>query len=45
MLEIDRVALVGGFALLLIAFGFGLPDSDEELLGEVIPKPAVLPGP
>jgi hypothetical protein len=35
--ELDRLALLVGLALLLIGFGLGLPDSDEDALGEVLP--------
>ena len=35
--ELDRLALLVGLALLLIAFGLGLPNSDEDALGDVLP--------
>jgi hypothetical protein len=31
------LAAIAGFTLLLIGFGIGLPDSDEDLLGDVLP--------
>jgi hypothetical protein len=36
--EVQAVATLAGLALLLIGFGLGLPDSDEELLGYPIPE-------
>jgi hypothetical protein len=35
--ELDRLALLVGLALLLVGFALGLPDSDEDALGEVLP--------
>jgi hypothetical protein len=35
--ELDRLAWLVGLALLLIAFGLGLPNSDEDALGDVLP--------
>jgi hypothetical protein len=36
--QVQSVAILAGFVLLLIGFGLGLPDSDEELLGDAIPE-------
>jgi hypothetical protein len=36
--DLHAVAILAGFALLLVGFGLGLPDSDEELLGDAIPE-------
>ena len=41
--EIRILAVLAGFILLLIGFGLGLPDSDEELLGDVLPEGAATP--
>jgi hypothetical protein len=41
--EIRILAVLAGFVLLLIGFGLGLPDSDEELLGDVLPERAADP--
>ena len=35
--EIQSVAILAGLVLLLVGFGLGLPDSDEDALGEVLP--------
>ena len=35
--DLHAVAVLAGFVLLLIGFGLGLPDSDEDALGEVLP--------
>ncbi len=36
--ELNGLAVLAGLVLLLVGFGLGLPDSDEDLLGEVIPE-------
>jgi hypothetical protein len=45
--QVQAVAILAGLVLLLIGFGLGLPKSDEDLLGNVIPDEnapgAVLP--
>jgi hypothetical protein len=41
--EVRILAVLAGFVLLLIGFGLGLPDSDEELLGDVLPEGAADP--
>jgi hypothetical protein len=41
--EVQRLAALAGLVLLLVGFGLGLPDSDEGLLGEVLPEEA-MPG-
>ncbi len=38
--EVQRLAALAGLVLLLIGFGLGLPDSDDEVLGDVIPERA-----
>lgn len=35
--QVQILAILAGLVLLLVGFGVGLPDSDEDLLGEVIP--------
>jgi hypothetical protein len=39
--DVQRLAALAGLVLLLVGFGLGLPDSDEDLLGEVLPEGAV----
>jgi hypothetical protein len=38
--DLSAVAILAGLVLLLIGFGLGLPDSDEDLLGNVLPDEA-----
>ena len=35
--DLHAVAILAGFVLLLVGFALGLPDSDEDALGEVLP--------
>jgi len=36
--QVQLLAILAGLVLLLIGFGLGLPESDEDLLGNVIPE-------
>ncbi len=39
--EVQRLAALAGLVLLLVGFGLGLPDSNEDILGEVLPEEAI----
>ena len=40
--QVQSVAILAGLALLLIGFGLGLPDSDEDLPGDELPDESAL---